>query len=148
MKNIIKRTKTTLKNQNGVTVVFALVIFMVAAIISVTIVNAALNNLSRVNSQRTNEQARIAVMSAADYLQKGNSELKAALKELVQKDYSDSIPDWTISASGEASSALGVTIDWTGIVKGYSLDATIRSGSGADEYDVDIIMVYTPAASP
>ena len=170
MKNIIKRTKTTLKNQNGVTVVFALVIFMVAAIISVTIVNAAMNNLSRINSQRTNEQARVAVMSAVDYLQSNDATLNAALNELAKvgvvtptdpadptgsTDTGETETDveitpptnpWQIDGgtgtSSEVEKALETTIRWTKIIKGTSMTAEVRAGSGTDGYAVTITMMY------
>ena len=58
-----------LKEQAGVTIVFALAVFMIACLLSMVIVNAAINNANRIRRQSDEQQAMLAVSSAAGYVQ-------------------------------------------------------------------------------
>ena len=143
-----KRALKLIKNHEGVTVVFALVIFMIAALISAAIVGAAMNNLSRIRSEQANRQARISVISAADFLQSENDELSTRLEELVAGESTDSPSedDWVISGSSkELTDALGVTIEWEKIVQYSYLEAVIRSGDASDGYAVKVTLAYNPS---
>ena len=157
----LKKALDNLKKNDGVTMVFALVVFMIAAIMSATIVNVALNNMSRVKSQRTSEQARLAVMSAVDYLQSNEESLNKELYALFEKaddgdEEEDDIDEisapnmdeiiWTIYAdsgvASEISDALSTNIKWTRIVEDTLLEATVSS-NGSDPYAVKVTLVYT-----
>ncbi len=63
--NILKKLKN---NDRGASVVFALVVFIIAAIICVTIVHAALLNVGRTSSEADEERAYLATTSAAKLL--------------------------------------------------------------------------------
>lgn len=56
------------KNNRGATIVFAMAVFLIASIMSMVIVNAALNNVQRLAYQKQDEQAMLAVTSAAEYI--------------------------------------------------------------------------------
>ena len=137
------RIKTILKNKSGVTFVFALVVFMIAAIISATIVSVAMNNLKRVQSKRSSEQARIAVLDAAQYLGSGNPKLNARMNALTDYDVGKR---WTVSASGgEVGDALNVSIKWTEVEPGSLLKAEIASGDSS--YSASVRLVYESTSS-
>lgn len=54
-----------LQNQNGVTIVFALVIFLIMALFSYVMVNASLTAVHSADASRMDEQAYLSVRSAA-----------------------------------------------------------------------------------
>ena len=100
---------------------------MIAAIISATIVNVALTNLKRVTSRKSNEQARLAVMSAAKCLEAGEADVSAALDNLKAADDIGEI--WTVgTVNTDANQALATSIKWDEIHDGSSLTAIIKSG--------------------
>lgn len=120
------RIRVIIRQQNGATIVFALVVFMIAAIISATIVNVALTNLKRVTSRKSNEQARLAVMSAAKCLEAGEADVSAALDNLKADDIGEI---WTVgTTNADVNQALETSIKWDEIHDGSSLTATIQSG--------------------
>ena len=114
------------KSKDGVTFVFALVVFMIAAIISATIVSVAMNNLKRVQSRGSSEQARIAVLNAAQLLGSGDTALNDRLSALTASDVNRT---WEVSVSGNTAvgDALDVTITWTGVDEETALWAEIET---------------------
>lgn len=56
-------------DKKGATLIFAMVIFLIATIISLTIVSIAVTNISKVKRQREEQQATLAISSAAKYVQ-------------------------------------------------------------------------------
>ena len=61
----MKRIKKKLHSQSGASFLFALLAFLVAAMVSVTIVAAAVTTVQRVNSDREAQQAQLTLISAA-----------------------------------------------------------------------------------
>ena len=61
----MKRIKKKLHSQSGASFLFALLAFLVAAMVSVTIVAAAVTTVKRVNSDREAQQAQLTLISAA-----------------------------------------------------------------------------------
>lgn len=139
------KIKLLLNNKDGVTIVFALVVFMVATVISITIINSAMNNLSRVSSKREYEQARLAVMSAAEYLESNESGLVANLNALNAGSIGK---EWTVNVTGDAGAteALKTTITWDFVDSRSSLTAIISSGDGDCTYSAKIKLVYDSAS--
>lgn len=64
----MKRIKKKLHSQSGASFLFALLAFLVAAVVSVTIVSAALTTVKRVNSDRESQQAQLTLISAAQFV--------------------------------------------------------------------------------
>ncbi len=119
-----------LRQEDGATIVFALVVFMIAAIASATIVSVAMANLTRTAGRRTYEQARLAVMSAAKYLESDDTNLKNALDNLPTGVTG---PTWTVSISNaDANAALKTKIEWKDIENKSSMTAVISSDGSAD----------------
>ncbi len=119
MKDMIRK----IKDQKGATIVFALVVFMIAAVISAMIVNVAMANLSRTASRKSMEQARIAVVSAAKYLEtKDEEHLLPAMTSVSNGSV------WSLSVSGDnkADDALKTTLIWKDVT-GSSMTAEIKT---------------------
>ncbi|MCR5469131.1 MAG: hypothetical protein K6F37_09235 [Lachnospiraceae bacterium] len=136
------RIRETFERNDGATIVFALVVFMIATVVSVTIVSAAMSNLRRAESKKSYEQERLAVMSTADYLQSNEPQLNAQLNGL---DTAAVGKEWTVSVSGDADAgaALQTTVHWNDVISGSSLTAEISSG----EYSAEVKMSYDVATS-
>lgn len=94
--------KKKLQENKGITIVLAMGIFLVAAILSAVIVSVSLNNAQRVQRQRDEQQANFAISSAvgffielfdgahAEYIASGSSgEWKFYYGDCLLKDYSD-----------------------------------------------------------
>ncbi len=64
----MKAIRQKLKSERGASVVFALVTFMVAAVICAGIVNTAITNTYRIRNGRQQEQANLTVQSAAQLM--------------------------------------------------------------------------------
>ncbi len=134
-----KNKIASLGDKSGATIVFALVIFMVAAVVSVTIVNIAMSNLSRTFSRQSHEQARVAVASAAKYLESNEADLNTALAAI-------SAPGdtWTVNVSdSSANEALETTIKWTDVSYMSAMTAIIKSG----DYSAEVRLIYDAASS-
>lgn len=134
------RIAEILKQRDGATIVFALVVFMIAAVASATIVSVAMTNLKRTAGRRDYEQARLAVMSAAKYLESGDTALLAALEALPTGTTG---PTWTVSVSNaDANAALETTITWKDIDQGTSMTGVLSSGAeGSGKYTAQIRLV-------
>lgn len=134
------RIATILRQRDGATIVFALVVFMIAAIASATIVSIAMTNLTRTAGRRSYEQARLAVMSAAKYLESGDTALQTALEALPTGTTG---PTWTVSVSNaDANAALETTITWKDIDQGTSMTGALSSGAeGSEKYTAQIRLV-------
>lgn len=61
----MERMKKKIQSQSGASFLFALLAFLVAAMVSVTIVSAAVTTVKRVNSDRDAQQAQLTLISAA-----------------------------------------------------------------------------------
>ena len=61
----MERIKKKIQSQSGASFLFALLAFLVAAMVSVTIVTAAVTTVKRVNSDREAQQAQLTLISAA-----------------------------------------------------------------------------------
>ena len=123
------RIKAILQQRDGATIVFALVVFMIAAIASATIVSVAMANLTRTAGRKSYEQARIAVMSAAKYLESDDTNLNAALEAMPLAGAT-----WTVNVSGDsdANEVLQSKIEWKDIDPGAAMTAIITSdGTGS-----------------
>ena len=57
-------------DKNGATIIFAIAVFLVATVISISIVGAALNSAKAAARHNKNQQANLAVSSAASYVRK------------------------------------------------------------------------------
>ena len=140
MKNQVQRQKNRIKaileQRGGATIVFALVVFMIAAIASATIVSVALANLNRSAERRSYEQARLAVMSAAKYLE--SNELSASLNALQVGDVGK---QWTVEVADTeaADPALKTTLTWESIEGNY-VTALIKAGTG--KYMATVRLAY------
>ena len=69
LKMIRHRIWDKLNNRSGITIVFALTVFLISCLLSMVIVNAALNNVQRIQRQRDEQQAMQAISSATEYVQ-------------------------------------------------------------------------------
>ncbi len=117
-----------LKQRDGATIVFALVVFLIAAIFSATIVSVAMTNLKRTAGRRDYEQARLAVMSTAKYLESDDTALLTAMEALATGTTG---PTWTVSVSNaDADAALQTKITWKDIEQGSSMTGVLSSESG------------------
>ena len=137
-----KKIAALLRQKDGATIVFALVVFMIAAIASATIVSVAMANLTRTAGRRTYEQARLAVMSAAKYLESDEAGLKTALNALPTGATG---PTWTVSVSdADADAALQAQIKWEDIENRSSMTAVISSGGagGSEGYAAQVRLVF------
>lgn len=134
------RIAEILKQRDGATIVFALVVFMIAAVASATIVSVAMTNLKRTAGRRDYEQARLAVMSAAKYLEKNDPKLKEKLDALTAANVGQ---EWTVSVTDtKANDALGSKIKWTEIANKASMTADISVG---DIYSAQVRLSYDAA---
>ena len=133
------RITAILRQRDGATIVFALAVFLIAAIASATIVSVAMANLNRVALRRSNEQERLAVMSAAKYLEsEGDTDLKTALDNL--HSATDLGKKWKVTVNNEdADDALETTIEWKSISDGSSLSAIISTAGG---YSTEVRLNY------
>lgn len=121
------RIAMILRQRDGATIVFALVVFMIAAIASATIVSIAMTNLTRTAGRRSYEQARLAVMSAAKYLESDEDALKTALGAIPAGGTT-----WTVSVSdADANAALETTIQWKDVDPDSAMTGVLTSGSDA-----------------
>ncbi len=143
MKNKCERIKNRIvrssRDKNGATIVFALVVFMIAAVISVTIVNIAMSNLSRTFSRQSHEQNRLAVVSASKYLESNESDLNAVFASM-------SAPGdtWTVNISdSDANAALETTIRWKDVSYMSAMTAEVKSG----DYMAEVRLIYDAATS-
>ncbi len=141
MKNVIKcinnRISGIRRDSKGATIVFALVVFMIAAVVSITIVNIAMSNLSRTFRRQSYEQERLAVVSAAKYLESNETALNTALASM-----STPGDTWNVNISdSDANSALGSTIQWTDVSPMTAMTAQIKAG----DYTAEVRLVYDAA---
>lgn len=75
-----------LDSQAGITALFALVVFAIAAMVSFVIVTAALNNVSRVDEQREQERDLLATNSAAALLRETFGGMTVAITQIYDAD--------------------------------------------------------------
>lgn len=137
--SILNRISASRHDKSGATIVFALVVFMIAAVVSVTIVNIAMSNLSRSFSRRSHEQARLAVVSAAKYLESNEADLNTALGSM-----STPGDTWTVNISdSDANSALETTIKWKDVNYMSAMTAEITAG----DYMAEVRLIYDAANS-
>lgn len=65
MKRIVTNTKTKLKNNSGVTILFAMLLFLVASVVSIVIVSNASSSVKRTHSIKESTQDNVILDSAA-----------------------------------------------------------------------------------
>lgn len=68
MKRIVNKTTTKLKNNSGVTILFALLAFMVASVACIVIVSNASSSVKRTHSVQESTQDNLTIDSAANVL--------------------------------------------------------------------------------
>lgn len=62
--------KNRIAEKDGATIIFAIAVFLVATVLSISIVGAALNSAKAAARQNDNRQAKLAVSSAASYVKR------------------------------------------------------------------------------
>ena len=77
----MKRIKKKLHSQSGASFLFALLAFLVAAMVSVTIVSAALTTVKRINNDREAQQAQLTLISAAQFVRDEMKETRYVITE-------------------------------------------------------------------
>lgn len=65
MERIVEKRKTKLQSNSGVTILFALLLFMVASVVSITILASAYSSVKRTHSTKEMTQANLTLDSAA-----------------------------------------------------------------------------------
>lgn len=137
----VRRIRQKLNSEAGITALFALIVFAVAALASMAIVTAALNNASRLKGQQAQQGEYLASTSAAALLRKSLGGMTVTITreyydpdgatERVEKRKYDVEPS-NLKELGEKLAAKMLEgsfsdLDFTLKIDGYSFDRTIRA---------------------
>ena len=101
----MERIKKKLHSQSGASFLFALLAFLVAAVVSVTIISAAVTTVRRVNSDREAQQAQLTLDSAAQLVRDEMEETKYIITTTKTETTTT-----TIEENGTSTSTTDVTI--------------------------------------
>lgn len=135
----MRRWKQRLKTDGGASLVIALAVFLVLALVSFAVVNSALTNAQRVSGQQEDERTYLAVTSAASLLR------ERIAGSVVTLDVGEERTVYTCAPEENENTALGNTLkalvravweDTTGTAEPY---ARLRMEFDANaDLDVDI----------
>lgn len=103
--------KKKLHSQSGVSFLFALLAFMVAAMVSVTIVTAALTSIKRVYNDREDQQQHLTLTSAAQLVRDEMLATTYEKKEIISVS-GPAKPTTTVTVSGVFSSEMKKAIEY------------------------------------
>lgn len=82
----VRRIRQKLNSEAGITALFALIVFAVAALASMAIVTAALNNASRLKGQQAQQGEYLASTSAAALLRKSLGGMTVTITQIYDPD--------------------------------------------------------------
>jgi hypothetical protein len=136
----VRRIRQKLNSEAGITALFALIVFAVAALASMAIVTAALNNASRLKGQQAQQGEYLASTSAAALLRKSLGGMTVTITREYDPDGATERADkrkYDVEPSdlkklGEKLAAKMLEgsfsdLDFTLKIAGYSFDRTIRA---------------------
>ncbi|MGN1141648.1 MAG: hypothetical protein ACI4TF_10630 [Oliverpabstia sp.] len=129
----MKKIKEKLHNNRGVSFLFALLAFMVAAMVSVTIITAAVSSIKRVYNDREEQQAHLTLTSAAQLIR--DEMLDTTVKEVVTIKNSGNSEE---NKTTETTSTGAFGVDMQDAVKYVDInDLTYSSGSKFIKIEAD-----------
>lgn len=121
-KRIVNKTTTKLKNNSGVTILFALLAFLVASVVSVIIVGNASSSVKRTHSISESAQYNLTLDSAATLLKKNidgysltvqgtRTAPKYPVENDVFSEELDTISNAYINGTSEPSGSFTITVE-------------------------------------
>lgn len=160
--------KNKITTTTGATIVFALAVFIIAAIMSMVIVNAALNNVQRLDAEPAEEQAKLAAESAMHYLADayfgglvdGNkslpatgTEIKVSVTDTTGTEFGDKLDSKIIfaegsSLSGSVTATITAPYKVDGADRAYSLKAIYQKDTADATGQTWTISSAGPTATP
>ena len=129
--------KKKLKNNDGMSIVYAITVLLVATILSIVIVGIALNNAQRIRRQREEQQAILAVSSASKYVAKLFDGCSISYDPVAEENvvgYGDSELGKLVGDNSSSALATG----FKGLATGGSLEWTITSEIEKQPLDVKV----------
>ena len=105
--SLTDRIKNKLKSRKGVSILFALLAFMVAAMVAITIITAATSMIKRVHSDKAEEQTHLTLTSAAQLVE---TELESSTYT-VETTTSRKKTTTTKTAAGTFGAEMGTLVD-------------------------------------
>lgn len=135
----VRRIRQKLNSEAGITALFALIVFAVAALASMAIVTAALNNASRLKGQQAQQGEYLASTSAAALLRKSLGGMTVTITREYDPDGAEradkrkyDVEPSDLKKLGEKLAAKMLEgsfsdLDFTLKIAGYSFDRTIRA---------------------
>ncbi|MGN0169637.1 MAG: hypothetical protein ACI39H_02620 [Lachnospiraceae bacterium] len=143
--------KQKIHSQSGASFLFALLAFLVAAMVSITIVSAAVTSVRRVNSDREEQQEHLTLTSAAQLVRNGMESTEYIIEEITEEIISQgtgTTTDTTIqkSAIGMFATEMKTAVEHvdtyqsqyvSGADSGFELEIT---GAEMENVDVSFVM--------
>ena len=135
----MRKIKEKLHSENGASFLFALVAFLVAAMVSVTIVAAAVSSLKRVYSDRAVQQAHLTLTSAAQLVRDAMEATSVKKVEVVTSSGGGSTT--TVSAEGTFGPEMKEAVDYVDTGFPYNGSNIRLEVQGLEMEPVDITFI-------
>lgn len=138
-----------LHSQNGASFLFAMVIFLVASMVSVTIVTVAVSSVKRVNDDQKTQQTFLTLTSAAQLVRDEMENTKYITTIVSKKDESESFQETsrTITATGTFAEEVKRAIESISVVSPTyesQPQAIVVEVDGLDMESVNVSFVMKP----
>ena len=116
-----EKIRKKLKSEQGTSIFFGLLLFLVASILSVVMLEGAVTTVKTVASDRESEQNQLSCTSAAQVLRDSITNIKLSATVTVKKDKkganTETVKKW--NPSGFLNSSLATPSDFADLIQGY-----------------------------
>ena len=134
-----EKIRKKLKSEQGTSIFFGLLLFLVASILSVVMLEGAVTTVKTVASDRESEQNQLSCTSAAQVLRDSITNIKLSATVTVKKDKkganTETVKKW--NPSGFLNSSLATPSDFADLIQGYlkKLDDQNKNVASTEKMD-------------
>lgn len=132
-----EKIRKKLKSEQGTSIFFGLLLFLVASILSVVMLEGAVTTVKTVASDRESEQNQLSCTSAAQVLRDSITNIKLSATVTVNKTgaNTETVKNW--NSSGFLNSSLATPSDFADLIQGYlkELDAQNKNIASTEKMD-------------
>lgn len=134
-----EKIRKKLKSEQGTSIFFGLLLFLVASMLSVVMLEGAVTTVKTVASDRESEQNQLSCTSAAQVLRDSITNIKLSATVTVKKDKkganTETVKKW--NPSGFLNSSLATPSDFADLIQGYlkKLDDQNKNVASTEKMD-------------
>ncbi len=134
-----EKIRKKLKSEQGTSIFFGLLLFLVASILSVVMLEGAVTTVKTVASDRESEQNQLSCTSAAQVLRDSITNIKLSATVTVKKDKTgantETVKNW--NPSGVLNSSLATPSEFADLIQGYlkELDDQNKNVAATEKMD-------------